>query len=106
MKTLVYACSVLLLAGCAVLQQTPEHFAYFGGDGSSCEQAVVINNSGGFEVAVLAQKLWIENHYPGCRQTSQTVVRTDGRRFDLIEIASQAGEARKVYFVNASLAAR
>jgi hypothetical protein len=105
MKTLVCFTSLaVLVVGCARLQPATQHLAYAGGDGSSCEQAVVIGETKYRETGTLAEKLWLEKRYPGYCQTRQSVIRSDGKQFDLVEFATADGQARKVYFDSTSFA--
>ncbi len=105
MKTLLCITSfAVLMVGCAGLQPTAQRLAYSGGDGSSCEQAVVIGETRYREAGSLAEKLWLEQKYPGYCQTRQSVIQSAGKRFDLVEFATADGQTRKVYFDSTSLA--
>jgi hypothetical protein len=98
MKTLIMICFAVVLVGCQAPRPQTEPLVFSGGDGSSHEQAVVIREARYRELGLLAEKLWLEQKYPGHRQTSQSVFNSDGRRYDLIEVATADGQTRKVYF--------
>jgi len=106
MRTLFCISSVVLIVGCAPLKPSPQRLAYSGGDGSSCEQAVVINEMKYREAGTLAEKLWLQKSYPGYCQTSQSVIHSTGKQFDLIEFATPDGQTRKVYFDSTSFASK
>ena len=97
-RMLIMICLGGLLAGCQTPRPATEPLVFSGGDGSSCESAVVIRQAKYREVGILAETLWLQQNYPGCRQTSQAAVRSASRRYDLIELATDDGQNRKVYF--------
>ena len=98
MKMLLFLPFATLLAGCQSFQPTSQPLVCIGGDGSSCQQAVVINNARYRETALVAEKLWLDQKYPGSRQTSQCALNEAGKHYDLIEVATSDGQALKVYF--------
>ena len=98
MKTLLLIPLAILLAGCGSLQTTSQPLVCLGGDGSSCERAVVINNAKHRETARVAEKLWLDQKYPGYRETSQSALSEAGKHYDLIELATADGQTLKVYF--------
>jgi len=99
MKTLMAVLFGLLLVGCQNPQfATTHHLAYSGGDGSSCQQAVVISDARIREAGELAERLWLEQRYPGYRETQESSVDSASRHYDRIEFATAGGEAKAVYF--------
>ena len=98
MKTLMVALFGILIVGCQSPQPTTTHLAYTGGDGSSCQQSVVINNARFRETGELAERMWLEHRYPGYRETKQVSVNSASRHYDLIEFATVDGQTRTVYF--------
>ncbi len=85
------------LVGCQT-QHANRQLAFAGGDGSSYEQAVVINGVKYRETGWLGQRIWLAQRYPGCRQTNEALVSSANRRYDKIEIATADGQSRSVYF--------
>ena len=98
LKTLLLIPVAILLAGCQTTSKTSPPLACVGGDGSSCQQAVVINNAKYIETATLAEKLWLDQKYPGRRETKQSALISVGKHYDLIELTAADGQALKVYF--------
>jgi len=98
MRVLIMICFAGLLAGCQTPRPATEPLVFSGGDGSSCESAVVIREAKYRELGILAEKLWLQQNYPGCHQTSQAALRSANRQYDLIEVAIADGHNRKVYF--------
>jgi uncharacterized lipoprotein YajG len=64
MKTLIAACFALLLVGCQTPQIASQPLVYSGGDGSSCERAVVIEGASCHEAGTLAISRWLQQSYP------------------------------------------
>jgi len=98
MRTLIMISFAALLIGCQAPRPAPEPLAFSGGDGSSCDQAVVIREASHREVGLLAEKLWLQQMFPGYVQTSQAAVDSANRHYDLFEVATSDGATRKVYF--------
>jgi hypothetical protein len=88
----------MLVVGCKTPGPRTEPLVFAGGNGSSCEQAVVIREARFRELGMLAEKLWLQKNYPGYRQTSQSALDSASRHYDLVEVATSEGETRKVYF--------
>lgn len=97
-RSLVIICLAALLSGCQNPPPVAEPLAYAGGDGTSCEKAVVIREARHREVGLLAEKLWLQQRYPGYRQTRQAELDSANRHYDLVELATDDGQTRKVYF--------
>ena len=89
------AFTVLLAAGC---QTPPQPVNYAGGDGSCCQKAVVINNAKFRETGELAERLWLDQRYPGRQETKQSSLDSAGRHFDVINLATADGRKATVYF--------
>ena len=98
MKTLLFLPLATLLAGCQTLQTTSQTLVWAGGDGSSCQQAVVINNARYRETVLLAEQLWLDRKYPGRRETNQSALSSVGKHYDLFELSTTDGETLEVYF--------
>ena len=104
----------LVLTGCSFLghvnsekqQQTPSSTdrttpmtpRYTGGDGSSCERAVIVNVRGWRE-GVAAEYQYLKEKFPGGHPDSQGLaVGEDGRRYDVIEWIRADGNSVRVCF--------
>jgi len=98
MKMLLFIPFAALLAGCQGLQTTSKPLVCVGGDGSSRQQAVVISNAKYREAALVAEKLWLDQRYPGSRETKQSALSSVDKHYDLVELTTGDGQALKVYF--------
>jgi hypothetical protein len=101
MKTLLavsLAGLTVLAAGCQTAAWSSRPIVYSGGDGSSRERAVVISEVACREAGVLAENLWLEQRYPGCRGATRSAVNGADKQYDVVEFATAGGETRKVYF--------
>jgi hypothetical protein len=95
---------VAALVGCATT--TPggppagaaaESMKYGGGDGTSCEQAVVIHEKS--EMAgIAAEYAWLKARYPGYRRGPQSLSKCGDRPADKIEIRTADGRELAVVF--------
>lgn len=71
---------------------------YDGGDGSSCEQAVVILGAKSEFEGIGAEYDWLGRHYPGSEVLEQALGQCDGHWADILSIRTAQGESREVYF--------
>ena len=71
---------------------------YAGGDGSSCEQAVVILGAAGEFQGISAEYAWLNKHYPGYRVLDQALVLCADHWADILGIRTAQGTGRDVYF--------
>ena len=70
---------------------------YGGGDGTSCEQAVVVHEHS--EMAgVAAEYAWLKARYPGYRRGPQGLSKCGNRPADKIQIRTQDGRELEVVF--------
>ena len=77
--------------------EPPKGVTYGGGDGTSCDRAIVIQGASGAEPAVLAQKAWLQNHHPGYRFEDTQLEDRGPRKLEKITIET-AGKPRTVCF--------
>ena len=68
-----------------------------GGDGSAYAKAVVIVAKDE-EAGVAAERAWLEQRYPGFDKGRQSLLDHDGKKYDLIDITTTAGEHKTLYF--------
>ena len=71
---------------------------YLGGDGTSCEKAVVIKDAKYRETAELAESLWLEHKYPGYRRVSEDAMKLTDKTYSVVALTTADGQERKVYF--------
>lgn len=98
MRTLLLTIFAMLLAGCQVPLATSPPVGYVGGDGSSCQQAVVITNAKFSETGLLAEKMWLDRKFPTRREINHSALNSAGRHYDLVELTTADGQATRVYF--------
>jgi len=72
-------------------------FSFSGGDGTSLEQAVVVN-APTERVGIAALYGWIGRRYPGSTAAGQNTVIRNGRFYDAIDIVTASKERRTFYF--------
>ena len=91
----------LLVAGCLLaLAMSGAAWAgatFSGGDGSSRDNAVVIDASNESE-GVQAEYEWIKDHLPGAQIESTSLIDKDGKVYDSFEVTLASGETRTLWF--------
>jgi hypothetical protein len=100
MKTLTiasFASLATLLVGCSTYQTQPL-LAFTGGDGTSCQQAVVISGASYHETGFVAERVWLGQRYPGSHETAKSTMVSGNRHYDLYELKTSDGQSKKVYF--------
>jgi hypothetical protein len=74
-----------------------QNMGFGGGDGSSCEQAVVVHARG--EMAgVRAEYDWLGAKFPGYARRSQSLSHCGDKPADILEIRTADGRTVEVYF--------
>ena len=91
-KKLCLICLTVALAGCRT-----GFLSYSGGNGSSLQRAVVIKGASGEEAGIAAERLWLEQRYPGYDEGQQALLNVQGRHYDQIQLTTSTGP-RTVYF--------
>jgi hypothetical protein len=76
----------------------PPGITYAGGDGSSCEQAVVISGAKGERAGIAAEYSWIRVHFPGYHRTEQDLTQCGDKPADLLHLEDGAGRKASVFF--------
>jgi hypothetical protein len=71
---------------------------YGGGDGSSQDNAVVIQGAPNSASGVRAESIWARRNHPTWRKTRQSLVRGDGKRYDRIDFTTASGEKHVLFF--------
>ena len=87
---------LLLFLGCKAPPPSP--VTYSGGDGSSHQQAVVIEGACDETVGIAAEKAWLRQKYPSYYMTMQSLQNLDNRHYDVIEFKMTDGQSNKIYF--------
>ncbi len=80
------------------LPKTLRQVAFAGGDGSSCEKAVVIKKAANQFEGVTAEKAWIAWKYPDAKIKGQAVSGSKNKTFESFELQTAAGESQTVCF--------
>lgn len=80
------------------LSKTLRHISFAGGDGSSCEKAVVIRKAANQAEGVAAEKAWIAWKYPNAKMKGQAVNGVKNKTFDMLKIETVTGDSRTVCF--------
>ena len=70
---------------------------FSGGDGSTCERAVVIHE-GNEQAGIKAERDWISQHYPGGRKRMQALGGSGGTFYDTITLVKADGTEVSVCF--------
>jgi len=71
---------------------------FVGGDGTSCEQAIVIRGAANEWEGVASEYRYLTERHPGWTLKGQSLVRSGERSFDLLEFATADGTARRACF--------
>jgi hypothetical protein len=74
------------------------HISYDGGDGSSCEQAVVIQNARNTREGAAAEQAWLVASYPASKIKQQALAHEGKAVFDRFTLAEPGGGERQVCF--------
>ena len=81
----------------AASTETPS-ISYQGGDGSSCEQRIIIVGAKGEPDGVASEYEWIERHYPGAGRKSQALTQCGEAPVDKLEIVTREGQEVTLVF--------
>jgi len=106
------ASSLLLLTACqstdtvqkvspytgAASAEPKSSVTYGGGDGTSPEQAVIIQGTTDEQAGVRSEYAWIRQYYPGAKIQGQSLNMIKGKAHDVFSIKTASGEAKKLYF--------
>ncbi len=80
------------------LSKTLRHISFVGGDGSSCQKAVVIRKAANQAEGVAAEKAWIAWKYPNAKIKGQAVNGAKNKTFDVLDIETATGNSITVCF--------
>lgn len=69
----------------------PSPATFSGGDGKSCDTAVVVHASDETS-GVAAEYQWIREHFPGAKVTSQSLTQCKDRPADVLKFSSTQGD--------------
>jgi len=75
-----------------------EGIRYEGGDGSSCEKAVIILGAPNELSGVFAEYEWLDRRYPGFDVLSQALLICNGAHTDALDVRLANGRTIDVYF--------
>jgi len=71
---------------------------YAGGNGTSCDEAVIILGAGSELEGVFAEYVWLDEHYPGYDVLGQALSFCGDDRVDILHIRTRGGTERDIYF--------
>jgi hypothetical protein len=78
---------------------TPEpHVQFGGGDGRSCDRAIVIAGARHESEGVRAERWWVYTKNPGAKIASQSVAEKDGKALETITILGSDGSSQAICF--------
>jgi hypothetical protein len=72
--------------------------SYGGGDGTSCEAAVVIHGARNENDGVAAEYAWLKQHHPKAAVQGQALTECQGHPADSLRILGSDGQTREVFF--------
>jgi hypothetical protein len=76
----------------------PSGITYGGGDGTSCEKAVIPQGVKREMDGVGAEYAWLKQHYPGAKPQGQSLTECQGKPADRITVATADGNTVEVFF--------
>ncbi|MBI2963673.1 MAG: hypothetical protein HYY35_07950 [Deltaproteobacteria bacterium] len=89
-------------AQAAEASQVPAHgqspVVFAGGDGSSCESAVLIRGARGEFEGVASEYRWLSERHPGWNLTEQSLLKSGERRYDVLDFTTADGRPQRVCF--------
>lgn len=74
------------------------HIAFSGGDGSSCNDAVVIEHARNVAEGLAAQKAWLVARYPQARILVKAQSGEKGRFYETVELQPKDGARARICF--------
>jgi hypothetical protein len=96
-KYIFLAAGLFLLFSCAAKKKTVVVSNVTGGDGSSFEKAVIINELHEKE-GIEAENTWLKAHYPYCTNNGQTLENNGKKPYDILTITTRDNKTISVYF--------
>jgi hypothetical protein len=75
----------------------PAGLSFSGGDGTSCDQAVVVH-APNEATGVPAEYDWLERHFPGYQRKQQALIQCGSRPADQLSITTADGQDLEVFF--------
>jgi len=75
-----------------------DNFAFHGGEGTDCDNAVVIKGAATTLIGLRAQNVWIDTHFPGAERLRTQQGDCASGITDVVEIKTSEGERKRVYF--------
>lgn len=88
---------VTVTAWVALLGMASAQITFDGGDGSTIEQAIIIQSATGTADGVAAEYDWIKKNRPNATVIKQALINEAGRMYDMIEV-EENGQRSVLYF--------
>jgi hypothetical protein len=98
MKKLI-SISILIcfLYSCASTNKIHTQTSKNGPDGSSFENAIMINEKTSFD-GIAAEWEWLKSNYPGFKFNGQYLIEKDNVFYDKMDIITRDGQSKSIYF--------
>jgi hypothetical protein len=98
MKATVFVGSVVGLGLCGGVALASAGVAFEGGDGGSCEQAIVIKGARNEFEGVSSEYRYLSERHPGWKLVEQSLLHSGERSFDLLEFTTSDGKKQRACF--------
>ena len=80
------------------MAQGRSSIAFEGGDGTTCERAVVIKGADNEFDGVASEYRWLSEHHPGWDLIEQSLVQSATRSYDVLDFRTADGQTRRACF--------
>jgi hypothetical protein len=74
------------------------HIVFKGGDGKTCENAILIENAKNTTEGVSAEKAWLKANYPGSQSIEHAVGKQDGKMVEAFKLKTKEGNTINICF--------
>lgn len=78
--------------------QTTSGILFSGGDGATCERAVIIQGAANELDGVASEYRWLSEHHPGWDLIEQSLVRSANRSYDVLDFRTVDGRRLRACF--------
>lgn len=82
----------------AQVLKLPPEVKFSGGDGSSIEQAIMVEGAQNEMVGVSSERQWLRTHFANMNLGTQSLLRKNGRAYDRFDLSSASGEKKTIFF--------
>ena len=89
---------VAVLLVCGIASAAPGGPAFEGGDGTTCDKAIVIKGAASEFEGVASEYRYLSERHPGWSLKEQSLLRSGDRSFDLLKFTTADGRERRACF--------